>query len=161
MKKYIFTLLLLSACHLIYGQNIDKLFDEFGKEPNAECVHISPFMMSIGRLFASNGEEGKIMGKINSMRVLDLEECPAEVKERFDKQAGKAATGEYEELMRVNDQGEKVRIWMKMQKEVIRELLFVCTGNGDCTLVQIKGKFSKDDIDILVNEETGKKHGSR
>ena len=62
--------------------------------------------------------------------------------------------------MRVNDEGEKVRVLMKTKKETIRELLFVCTGKEDCTLVQINGKFTKDDIDKLVNQETGKKHGT-
>lgn len=161
MNKYIFTLLILLTCQLAYGQSIDNLFDEFGKEPNAECVRISPFMMSIGRLFASNGEDGKVMRKIKSLKVLDLEECPNEVKERFGKQAGKATIENYEELMRINDQGDKVRVLTKMQKETIRELLLVCTGNGNCTLIQINGKFTKDDIDKLVNEETGKRHGSR
>ena len=50
---------------------------------------------------------------------------------------------------------------MKTKKETIRELLFVCTGKEDCTLVQINGKFTKEDIDQLVNQETGKKHGRR
>ena len=67
----------------------------------------------------------------------------------------------YDELMRVNDEGEKVRVLMKTKKETIRELLFVCTGKEDCTLVQINGKFTKDDINKLVNQETGKKHGHR
>lgn len=67
----------------------------------------------------------------------------------------------YDELMRVNDEGEKVRVLMKTKKEAIRELLFVCTGKEDCTLVQINGKFTKDDINKLVNQETGKKHGHR
>lgn len=161
MKKYIFTLLLLLACQLTYGQSLDSLFDEFGKAPNAECVRISPFLMSVGRLFAGNEEGSEIVKKVKSMRVLDLEDCPAEVKERFGQQAKKADTGDYEELMRINDNGDKVRVLMKMKKEVIRELLFVCTGNDDCTLVQINGKFTKKDIDRLVNQETGKKHGRR
>ena len=67
----------------------------------------------------------------------------------------------YDELMRVNDEGEKVRVLMKTKKETIRELLFVCTGKEDCTLVQINGKFTKEDIDKLVNQETKKKHGRR
>lgn len=50
---------------------------------------------------------------------------------------------------------------MKIKKEVIRELLLVCTGNEDCTLIQINGKFTKDDIDKLVNQETRKKNGRR
>ena len=54
-----------------------------------------------------------------------------------------------------------IRVLMKTKKETIRELLFVCTGKEDCTLVQINGKFTKDDINKLVNQETGKKHGHR
>lgn len=60
-----------------------------------------------------------------------------------------------------DDEGEKVRVLMKTKKETIRELLFVCTGKEDCTLVQINGKFTKEDIDKLVNQETKKKHGRR
>lgn len=161
MKKYIFTLLLLFVCHLGFGQSIDGLFQEFGNEKNAECVKVSPFMMSLGRIFAGNDKDASIIGKIKSLKVLDLEGCSTNVKERFSKKVNKQKWNGYEELIRVNDEGEKVRVLMKIKKETIRQLLFVCTGNDDCTLVQINGKFTKDDIDQLVNEETGKKHGRR
>ena len=62
-------------------------------------------------------------------------------------------------LIHIYDEGETVRVLMKTKKETIRELLFVCTGKEDCTRVQINGKFTKDDINKLVNQETGKKHG--
>lgn len=161
MKKYIFTLLMLIACQLSYGQSIDSLFDEFGSAQNADCVNVSPFLMSIGKMFAGNDKDAEIIGKVKSMRVLDLEECSESIKTRFSKKANKLSLDGYEELMRVNDSGEKVRVLMKEKKDVIRELLFVITGNDDCTLVQINGKFTKDDIDKLVNQETGKKNGRR
>lgn len=161
MKKYLFTLLLLVVCHLGYGQSIDGLFNEFGSERNADCVNVSPFLMSIGKMFAGHQEGSEIVGKIKSMRVLDLEGCSANVKERFNNKVGKLNVNGYDELMRVNDDGEKVRVLMKIKKEVIRELLLVCTGNEDCTLIQINGKFTKDDIDKLVNQETRKKNGRR
>ena len=113
MKKFVFTLLLVFVCHLGYAQSINGLFNEFGSEKNADCVKVSSFMMSLGKMFAGH------------------------------------------------DEGEKVRVLMKAKKETIRELLFVCTGKEDCTLVQINGKFTKEDIDKLVNQETKKKHGRR
>lgn len=161
MKKYIFTLLLFFVCHLGYAQSIDGLFNEFGSEKNADCVTVSSFMMSLGKMFAGHEEGTEILGKIKSMRVLDLESCTTNVKERFHQKVNKLNLNGYDELMRVNDEGEKVRVLMKTKKETIRELLFVCTGKEDCTLVQINGKFTKDDIDRLVNQETGKKHGRR
>ena len=94
MKKFVFTLLLVFVCHLGYAQGINGLFNEFGSEKNADCVKVSSFMMSLGKMFAGHDEDAEIIRKIKS----------------------------------------------------IRELLFVCTGKEDCTLVQINGKFTKDDI---------------
>ena len=128
MKKFVFTLLLVFVCHLGYAQGINGLFNEFGSEKNADCVKVSSFMMSLGKMFAGHDEDAEIIRKIKSIKVLDLESCTASVKERFNK--------------KVN----KVRVLMKTKKETIRELLFVCTGKEDCTLVQINGKFTKDDI---------------
>lgn len=158
MRKYLFTLLLVFVCHLGYAQSIDGLFNEFGSEKNADCVKVSSFMMSLGRMFMGHNEGAEIVGKIKSIRVLDLESCTANVKKRFHQKANELNLKGYDELMRVNDEGEKVRVLMKTKKETIRELVFVCTGQKDCTLVQINGKFTKDDIDKLVNQETGKKH---
>ena len=96
-------------------------------------------MMSLGKMFAGHDEDAKIIRKIKSIKVLDLESCTASVKERFNKKVNKLNLKGYDELMRVNDEGEKVRVLMKTKKETIRELLFVCTGKEDCTLVQING----------------------
>lgn len=159
MKKFVFTLLLVFVCHLGYAQSINGLFNEFGSEKNADCVKVSSFMMSLGKMFAGHDEDAEIIRKIKSIKVLDLESCTASVKERFSKKVNRLSLKGYDELMRVNDEGEKVRVLMKTKKETIRELLFVCTGKEDCTLVQINGKFTKEDIDKLVNQETKKKHG--
>ena len=96
MKKFVFTLLLVFVCHLGYAQSINGLFNEFGSEKNADCVKVSSFMMSLGKMFSVHDEDAEI-----------------------------------------------------------------CTGKEDCTLVQINGKFTKEDIDKLVNQETKKKHGRR
>ena len=47
MKKYILALALLFVCHIGFAQDLNSLFDEFKKEPNADCISISPFMMAI------------------------------------------------------------------------------------------------------------------
>lgn len=154
-------MLLLFACLAGHAQGISGIFNEFGHERNADYVNLSPFLMKLGNLFAGQDEDAWMMKKVKSMRVLDLEECTPHVKERFHKRVDKLNLKGYDELMRINDEGEKVRVLMKMEKETIRELLLVCTGGEDCTLVQVKGKFTKDDIDSLVNQETGKKHGCR
>ena len=56
MKKFVFTLLLVFVCHLGYAQGINGLFNEFGSEKNADCVKVSSFMMSLGKMFAGHDD---------------------------------------------------------------------------------------------------------
>jgi len=116
-------------------------------------------MMSLGKMFCKHEEGSEIIRKVKSMKVMDLGDCSASVKKRFSSKVSKLNRKGYEELMRINDGGEKVHILMKIRKDAIRELLVVCSGNDSCTLIQINGKFVKDDIDKLVSMETGKKNG--
>ena len=69
-----------------------------------------------------------------------MEACSKNVQERFNKKINAQQIEGYETLVQVNDEGEKVRILAKSKNDVIRELLIVCTGNGDCTLVQLKSE---------------------
>ena len=158
MKKIIATLALIIVCQGIFAQNIDTLFEKFSKEQQAESVSIPPFMMSLGKLFMSD-EDLSIAKGISSLRILDLEDCPTTVKERFSEQVNKLHLEGYEPMIQVNEDGEKVRIFALPYKDSIKELLLVCSGKDDCTLIQMKGKIKKEDIAQLVNEQTSKKNG--
>lgn len=158
MKKLLFTVVLVWICSLANAQNVDDIFKEFKNEPNAECVNVSPFLMSIGKLFA-HGEGSSIISKIKSMKVLDLERCTATTKERFNQSIEKLKLNKYETLIRVNDSGEKVRILAKQKKDYISELLIISIDKDDCTLVQINGKIRQKDIDKLIAQQTGNKNG--
>lgn len=155
MKKIIATLALIIACQATFAQNIDTLFDKFGKEYQAESISISPFMMSLGKLFMDK-DTPTIAKRIKSMKVLDLEDCTNLVKEQFLTEVNNLSLDGYEQMMQINEDGEKVRIFALPYKDGIKELLFVCTGEDDCTLVQMKGKIPREDIARLVNEQTSK-----
>lgn len=159
MKKIFITLVVLILSQLGYAQDSEDIFREFGKEKNAECVIVSPFLMTIGKMFAKDKDDSKMLSKINSLKVLDLEECSQSVRSRFASKMDKLKLNGYETMVQVNDEGEKVHILMKIKKDEIRELLIVCVGDGDCALVQFKGKISKNDLAELVNSETTKKNG--
>ena len=160
MKKIIATLALIIVCQGIFAQNIDTLFEKFSKEQQAESVSIPPFMMSLGKLFISD-EDLSIAKGIRSLRILDLEDCPTTVKERFSEQVNKLHLEGYEPMIQVNEDGEKVRIFALPYKDCIKELLLVCSGKDDCALIQMKGKIKKEDIVQLVNEQTSKKDGHK
>lgn len=155
MKKTIATLALMIACQGIFAQSTDDLFKEFGKETKAESVSISPFMMSFGRFFMDN-DIPTIAKRIRSMKVLDLGDCSESVKKKFTKRTNNLRLEGYEPMIQVNEDGEKIRIFALPHKESIKELLFICNGKDDCSLIQMKGDIRREDIAELVNEQTRK-----
>lgn len=160
MKKSIAIIALTMACHCTFAQNTKDIFEEFGKEWNAESVNISPFLMTIGRLFMDSVTP-EIAKSIRSMKVLDLEDCTSKVKERFTRKVNNLQLSGYETMIQAIENGEKVRILTRMENESIRELLIVCTGNGDCALIQLNGNIKKEDIAELVNKETKRREHER
>lgn len=108
-------LALLFVCHIGFAQDLNSLFDEFKKEPNADCISISPFMMAIGKMFMGNDSDAKLARKFKSIRILDLEACSTSVKERFSKKINAQRIKDYETLVQVNDEGEKVHILAKVR----------------------------------------------
>jgi hypothetical protein len=164
MKKFVFTLLLVLGCQISLAQNSAALFDEFRREKNAEYVSASPFLMFIGKMFYPYNDEGKeIASKIRSAKILDLDECSPDVKQRFSRQFEALSNNGYETLMQMNEDGERIHIQMRMKKEVIRELLIAIIEDDECSLIQVNGKIRKQDIAQLINDQTTnkKKHGRR
>lgn len=154
MKRFALTCMMLFAA-LAAGQakDLSDLFDEFKKEQHADYVSVSPIMMKMVRAFTPNDETGDILHRIHSVRVLDLEECSSEVKLRFSREVKDIDTKEYEEMMRVKEEGEWVRIFVKQDKDVIREMVILCAGGNDCTLVALTGKIRQTDIDKIVDRQ--------
>lgn len=164
MKKFVFTLLLVLGCQISLAQNSAALFNEFRREKNAEYVSASPFLMFIGKMFYPYNDEGKeIASKIRSAKILDLDECSPDVKQRFSRQFEALSNNGYETLMQMNEDGERIHIQMRMKKEVIRELLIAIIEDDECSLIQVNGKIRKQDIAQLINDQTTnkKKHGRR
>ena len=160
MKKYLVAIALMIACQTTFAQSTKDLFEEFGKEWNAESVSISPFLMTIGHLFMDS-DTPDIAKSIRSMKVLDLEDCSSKVKTRFNEKVNNLQLEGYETMIQTIENGEKVRILTRMENDAIRELLIVCTGNDDCALIQLNRKIKKEDIAELVNEETKKRKNGR
>ena len=160
MKKYLVAIALMIACQTTFAQSTKDIFEEFGKEWNAESVSISPFLMNIGRLFMDS-DTPEIAKSINSMKVLDLEDCSNKVKARFNEKVNNLQLKGYETMIQAIEDGEKVRILTRIENNTVRELLIVCTGNDDCALIQLNGKIKKEDIAELVNEETKKRKDGR
>ncbi len=168
MKKIIAICLLFAAIQSTWAINAKQVFNEFKEARNAEYISVPRFLIKLGQVFVNKDkdedEEGsaevkRLMHSVHSIKVLDLEKCSNSVKQKFTKRINALNTEQYETLVRVNDEDDKVKILVREEKETIKELLIVCSGAEDCVLIQFKGDFKESDIDALVKqaENKGKK----
>lgn len=162
MKKLICTALMLLAIQLSWAVNAKQLFNEFKNAENADYVSIPSLLLKMGQMFMDDEDKedagADLTKKINSMKVLDLEKCSDSVKRRFMKRVDELNTDGYEELMRVNDKDEKVKILIREEGTTIKEMLIVCSSPDNCALIQFTGNFKESDIEALVKQETDRKH---
>lgn len=143
------TLLLICVGCGVYAQSADDLFKEFATEKNAECITISsPVIKWVGQMIPLTN--GRWTANVSSIRVLDMDECLPSTKERFSRKAARINLDGYEELMRVKDDDDRVRILMKQKKGVVHEILLLKYGKDDCTLIQAQGQITKKDVNQLV-----------
>lgn len=124
MKKCLFCLVLLAACQLSYGQTVKELIEEFSKVKGAEYTKVNK---------ATKG--------VDCVEVVELSECSNDVKEKFLNSLNALKDNNYEVMVKTNEDGEKTRVLKGAQGSKMEDEMVVLTaGNGDYTIVRIKGK---------------------
>ena len=139
------------ACGLLVATlsaqtSLNALYKEFARESNASNVNLNGLAMMLGKPFLDNHSDSKISG----IRVLSLDECTKEVRDRFNERALRFRDKRYELFVSSNEPDEKVRIFLKFQDDMIREMVIITLGDSP-ELVQLKGKIKASDIENLGN----------
>jgi len=146
MKKYLLILIVfvVAGCKTSSSQNADDLLTRFSKEKNAEIVTVGNFLSKLAGNYVPN------LKGVESVKVLDLEECSSDVKNRFSKEVGKLKNKGYEMLVKKSDNNEESYVMVKIKDDVIHELLVITTGN-EPSMVKITGKLKQSDITALTD----------
>lgn len=160
MKKSILTLFFLMTATLVMAQETtaNGLIKTYKGKTGAEYVHIPKTLMKLGYLAAKNDaddakerQQAAIIKKIDNITILSLEDCDAKTRQQFARDAAKLKLTGYEELIKANDEGEKVTIYLRQKGDSIRELLLLAIDGDDTALIQINGNIKPEDIQTLVN----------
>lgn len=158
MKKVLFILLLAMATFAANATTPDEIFTMFKHMPNASYTHLPKLLIKAGLALGKDDDDDDdakdIAKKVSSISVLELEDCSKKVKDDFAEAVSKLNTGKYETLVKSNDDDEKVNILLKTSKDTIKEMLIVDIDGDEATLVQIKGKIKRSDIDKMVKFST-------
>lgn len=154
MKKRLLYLLLITVSLSASAKTLDDVMAEFSKAPHAEKVNLGKFACSILKISIGSNKDADILKKINSLYVLDLENCSAETKLEFAKQIDNLGMNGYELLMKVKDDQDHVLIMSKSKKDTITE--FIIISINDPAIIRLKGNFNPSDL-----ADINKKYGSK
>ncbi len=159
MKRIVLLVMAVAFPAFIIAQNsaVDKLFNKYSGKEGVTTVSISPELFQIVKaLDVKEIDDAHIpFDKIASVKILTIENEEqwegvnfyTEISEDLD-------VSNFEEVMTVNDGGEMVRIWMKVEKNEVSEFLLI-VGGDDNVLVYITGNFNMNDLEELAESVDG------
>ena len=159
MKKVMIIAALAFMTMTVQAQmSVDRFMRKYKHSPKAEYVHVPKMMMSLAKAITTNDADdySKYIKHINSIKVLDMEDCSKAVKQQFFKDVARLKTIGYEELMTAKEADEQTVIMVKGSKTRIKELVIVDSGDGNAALIQILGNIKNSEIQKIIAEEKKK-----
>ena len=159
MKKVMMMAVLAFMTMTVQAQmSVDRLMRKYKHSPKAEYVHVPKMMMSLAKAIKTGDADdySKYIKHINSIKVLDMEDCSKAVKQRFFKDVARLKKAGYKELMTIKEADEQTVILAKRNKRRIKELVIVDSDDDDAALIQIMGKIKNSEIQKIVAEKKKK-----
>lgn len=159
MKKVMMIAALAFMTMTVQAQmSVDRLMRKYKHSPKAEYVHVPKMMMTLAKAIKTGDADDytKYLKHIDSIKVLDMEDCSKAVKQQFFKDVARLKTAGYEELMTAKEADEQTVIMVKRSKTRIKELVIVDSGDDDAALIQILGNIKNSEIQKILAEEKKK-----
>jgi len=159
MKRIVLLVMAVAFPAFILAQNsaVDKLFNKYSGKEGVTTVSISPELFQIVKAMnIIEIDDADIpFEKISSVKVLTIEDEEQWEGVNFYTEIAKDLdVSNLQEVMTVNDGGEMVRIWMKVEKNEMSEFLLI-VGGDDNVLVYITGNFNMNDLEELAESVDG------
>ncbi|MEN8204238.1 MAG: DUF4252 domain-containing protein [Bacteroidota bacterium] len=154
MKRIVLLVIAVAFPAFIFAQNraVEKLFNKYSGKEGVTTVNISPELFQIVKAMdIEDIEDADIpFDKIASVKILTIEDEELWQEVNFYKEIEKDLdVSNFAEVMTVNDGGETVRMWMKVDKSDVSEFLLIVGGN-DNVLIYITGSFNMNDLEDLA-----------
>ena len=159
MKKVMMMAALAFMTMTVQAQmSVDRLVRKYKHSPKAEYVHVPKMMMTLAKAIKTGDADdySKYIKHINSIKVLDMEDCSKAVKQQFFKDVARLKTVGYEELMTAKEADEQTVIMVKRNKTRIKELVIIDSGDDNAALIHILGNIKNSEIQKIIAEEKKK-----
>jgi hypothetical protein len=154
MKKLLILLALVAiSIQQTKAQSLDHLIKKASKINDVEQIKIGGFLLSVGRMFASNSDMPSISKNIKKIEILNFSNCSNNDRNEISSVIKKMNSDDNQDvLIQIKDKGDYVKIISKKNKNEISELAILVANQNDPTIIRLIGKITQKDIDQLINE---------
>jgi ribosomal protein S3AE len=157
MKKiFVYLVLVFGLSFQSYSQNVDAIINQFAKNENVYKIRIGTFGMffvkNIGAIFIKEKDVLPILKSIKSLGIFILddesdEKTKNEIKQKLSKLKD---DHEYTTFLQVKDGDDNVRMMVRKDKNIIRELLLIVDDAEDTVVIRVKGKLKESDLAEII-----------
>jgi hypothetical protein len=156
MRKLLFSIVLMLSATTFFAQSV---FDKFEDQDGITTVIVNKKMFSLLSKMEVNDKQEQeyvnLIKKLDNLKVFvtQSDKKSDEMKSVFDKYI---KTASLEELMRVNEKGKSVKIFVKSgaTNSQIKELLMFVEGIGqeETVLMSLTGDFDLEELSVLTDK---------
>jgi|MudIll2142460700_1097286.scaffolds.fasta_scaffold554600_2 hypothetical protein len=158
MKKMVLAVIIALCASALYGQRdpLDDFFNTYSDQDGYTVVNISGSLFGLLKKCDDDPDMENMDQKITSVRIVSREGDHDFGRPDFKSDLkGVIRRGGYEELMKVNNPDEDVLVLVKTDRDIIKEILVIASGDNEA-VVQIKGNLTRDDVEHLsLDHEDG------
>ena len=152
-RSFIITFLMIFCSTLSYGQS--SLFDKFADMEGVTSVYISKSMISLfpqGNTNVNGINIGNIADRLDNIQILSADEKDIIAKLRKERSDINPKNG-YEELMSVQEDGEKTTFYFKDKKGKKKEFILLVDEKDEFTIISIVGDLTLKEIQGMIQNE--------
>ena len=136
------------------NDEIGSIFKEFKSGNNVTYVNLPKTLIKLG-LKAANDETANALAEhIAGLQILTFEKADQRLKDNLYNRISKLESQGYEPMVKANEDGEKVRIFIKGNEKEVQSLVVFAMDKEDCSLINIVGHINPANIEDIVKSQT-------
>jgi hypothetical protein len=155
MKRILLSLIIALCATALYGQKdaLDDFFNSYSDKEGYTFITINGNLFGLLKNLDDDADLADLDRKITSIRIVSKEGGSAfNGPDFYADLKGIIRRGGYEELMKVKNPDENLLFLVRTDRDVIKELLMVASGDSE-TVIQVRGNFTKDDVEHFTQDE--------
>ena len=111
-------------------------------------------LIKLGLKAANDKTANALAEQIDGLQILTFEKANQKTKDGLYNRISKLESKGYEPMVKTNEDGEKVRIFIKGNEKEVQSLVVFAMEKEECSLIKIDGHINPANIDDIVKSQT-------